>query len=170
MPFEGGAWRPLTLDECDDVAQALKQLVNAELAKPSPTATVRQDARIVDLLSDSLGYRWHDVRTIQDRLFLELALDGERLEYFQVFQYAADLTRQTGLRPLSEATEPWVSAIPLILQQTALMPIPTAIDFARISQAAQQAQADAAKRLRDRGFRLALKVPGSRSKMAIMKE
>lgn len=151
MPYENGAWRPLSADEVEHAAATVQLLTDASTEAPEDSTHDFQK-EVLAQLSDPKGYNWHEARKIADRLLLDHFLNDAPIKYYRVFHYAADVTRQQGLRRL-ESTE-WPKSLPAILRAMSYLTEEQAIEAARDSLAKLAAQADAAKRLRERGFAL----------------
>jgi hypothetical protein len=149
MPYENDAWRPLNNDEIEEAVVKLRAIVDSAREAPPDHARDFQK-EVIDLLCDDNGYRWHEARKISDQLLLEHFMNDAPIKYYRAFYYAADITRQKGLRRLPHAE--WERAMPAILRAMSHTTEEQAIASARSSMARLAAQADAAKRLRACGF------------------
>jgi hypothetical protein len=151
VPYESASWRPLTDSEIEDAIKRIQSLVDAGTT-PAPEDHARNfQNEVTTALSDTGGYTWHEVRKIMDRLLLEHFVDGAPIRYYRTFSYAADVTRQQGLRYL-DAPE-WDQAMLVLLRALKYsLDEEATITAARLSRARIAAQAEAIKRLRDRGF------------------
>jgi len=152
MPFVSGSWRPFTPDEIEQVRAKLISLTDS-LILPPPEPGRDYNADVSSLLGGE-HYTWDDTRKITERLLLDHYLDSAPLLYYHVFNLAADLTRITGLRAVDDLA--WVAAIPFIVRSLNNMTEQQAFELTRIASADLFAQANAAQRLRARGFAIGL--------------
>lgn len=149
-PYDNGVWRPLSADEIEQAAAAIRSVTDRSVEAPEDPARDFQK-EVVDLLADPQGYRWHEVRKIADHLLFDYLVNEAPIKYYRVFNYAADVTRQQGLLRVDDSK--WDKALPAILRaMNYYISEEQAIEAARLSQAKLAAQADAAKRLATRGF------------------
>lgn len=154
MPHADETWRPLNNSEIEAAVKRIRALVDSGITPAAEDHTRNWHDEVVALFGDERGYIWHEYRRISDRLLLDHFLNDESIRYYRTFAYAGEATNQNGLLRLESIG--WEKNLPILLRAVSYSATSDdqAIEIAKITATRLHQQAEAAKRLRARGFRI----------------